>query len=98
MDKIICNKVVAKEIATELGLSLSIVETIVSCQSEYVAQVMSSGTFDSIRLPYLGCFKSKPKEIQMINHLKGMTKEQAEQFKKDVRTRRIILNHWEKKK
>ena len=86
-----------QEIATELGLPLEAVKRIVASQSEYTKVVMESDSFDSIRWPYLGVFKSKPKEVQMINHLKGMDPIQAADFKKAVRTGKIKLNHWEDK-
>ena len=97
MERTFCNIVVMKEVADELGLPLEAVKNIISSQSEYTKVVMESDTFDSIRWPYLGVFKSKPKEVQMINHLKGMNPEQATEFKKLVRTGKIKLNHWEDK-
>lgn len=97
MEKTFCNLVIIKEVAAELGLDFKIVKNMVDSQSEYTKVVMESDSFDSIRWPYLGVFKSKPKEVQMINHLKGMTPEQAAEFKKLVRTGKIKLNHWEDK-
>lgn len=96
-NRVLCNNQLLKEVALELGLPLETVKQMTIAQSEYIKQVIESGTFDSIRLPYLGVFKSKPKEIQMINHLQGMTKEQQDEFKKAVRTGRIKLTTWEKK-
>lgn len=98
MERQLCNESVVKEVAKELGLTIKEVRELVSTQSEYVKYVMESGTFDSIRLPYLGIFKSKPKEVQMLEHLKGMTKEQQDDFKRLVRTGKIRLNTWETKK
>lgn len=92
----LCNEVCLREVSEELGLSINIVRKMVSSQFEYVKTVMESGTFDSVRLGYLGVFKSKPKEVQMINHLKGMNEEQAREFKKAVRTGKIKFNLWEK--
>jgi hypothetical protein len=83
--KIVCNTVVTKEVSTELGLPLETVKAVVSSQSYFTKQVMESGTYDSVRWPYLGIFKSKPKEVQMISHLKGMTPEQQKEFKIAVR-------------
>ncbi len=97
MERTFCNIVVMKEVAAELGLPLETVKNIVACQSEYTKVVMESDSFDSIRWPYLGVFKSKPKEVQMINHLKGMDPIQAAEFKKLVRTGKIKLNSWEDK-
>lgn len=96
-EKVYCNVVVLREVAEELGLPLGIVKAVIDCQSEYTAKIMASDTYDSIRWPYLGVFKSKPKEVQMINHLRGMTPEQQKEFKVAVRTRKIKLNHWEDK-
>lgn len=96
-DKVYCNQTIAREVAEELGLPLAAVLQIINVQSEYTKVIMSSNTFDSVRWCYLGVFKSKPKEVQMINHLKGMTPEQQREFKIAVRTRKIKLNHWEDK-
>lgn len=98
MERVICNEVIMKEVSHELGLDMKTVRAIMACQSEYTASIMSSGSFDHIRLPYLGVFKSKPKEIQMINHLQGMTPEQQASFKHAVRTKKINLFEWDKKK
>lgn len=98
MDKqLICNAIAIKEVAEELGLDINLVKAIVSSQSEYTVMVMESDTFDSIRWPHFGIFQSKPKEVQMINHLRGMTLDQQKDFKRAVRTKQIILNGWEKK-
>lgn len=91
MERVVINTIIIKEVATYLGLSTEQVKQIITCQSEYTKEVMESGSFDSIRWPYLGIFKSKPKEVQMLSHLKGLNKEQAEEFKKAVRTGKIKL-------
>ena len=97
MERTFCNLIVMKDVAQELGLPLDTVKKMTQAQSEFTKHVIESSTFDSVRWSYLGVFKSKPKEIQMINHLKGMTPEQAYEFKKAVRTGKIRLNTWEKK-
>jgi len=97
-ERIYCNDVCIWEVAKELGLPVATVKKMVAAQSEYTKVVMESDSFDSIRWPYLGVFKSKPKEVQMINHLKGMDPIQASEFKRMVRTGKIRLNLWEKKK
>jgi hypothetical protein len=91
MERVVINTIVIKEVATYLGLTTEQVKQMITCQSEYTRDVMESGSFDSVRWPYLGIFKSKPKEVQMLSHLKGLTKEQAEEFKKAVRTGKIRL-------
>lgn len=97
MERVLCNQIILKDVAIQLGLPVKDVKEIVFCQSEFTKEVMSTSMFDGVRWPYLGVFKSKPKEVQMINHLRGMTPEQQEDFKRKVRTKQIILNHWEKK-
>lgn len=94
-ERVICNTVILKEVSQELGMDLKTVRDIVNSQSEYTKHIMESESFDSVRWPYLGVFKSKPKEVQMINHLRGMSPEQQLEFKKAVRTGRIKFNHWE---
>jgi len=91
VEKKLCNRDCINETAKELGLSKKEVEEIVNVQSSYLRHIMESGTFDSVRLPNLGVFKSKPLEVQMLEHLKGLTKEQADEFKKQVRTGKIKL-------
>ena len=91
-----CNIPIEKEVAEELGLPLSTVKRIVNSQSAFVKDTIESGTFSSVRMAYLGTFKAKLKEVQMINHLKGMTPEQQAEFRKDVKSGRIKFNWWEK--
>lgn len=97
MERIICNPIILREVSQELGLPLDVVKEIVNSQAEFTKVVIESSTFDSVRWPYLGVFKSKPKEVQMISHLLGMTPEQQADFKFKVRTGKIKLNTWEKK-
>lgn len=96
-DRLFCNDWILKEVAQELGLNVSVVKSIIDSQSEYTKIIIESNTFDFVRWPYLGVFKSKPKEIQILQYLQGMTPEQASQFKKDVRTGRIRLEPWKDK-
>lgn len=91
MAKKLCNRECIRDTAKALGLSNKDVEEIVNIQSAYLRFIMESGTFDSVRFPALGCFRSKPLEVQMLEHLKGLTKEQQEDFKKQVRTGKIKL-------
>lgn len=91
MERVFCNQVCIKEVSTYLGLPVKDVKEILDCQSEYTKVVIESGSFDNIRWPYLGVFKSKTKEIQLINYIKGMDYLQAEEFKKAVRTGKIKL-------
>lgn len=93
-----CNAIIEREVADELGLPLNTVRKIADSQSLFVKIIMESGKFENVRLPYLGRFSAKLKEIQVINHLKGMTEEQAREFRKAVKTGKIKFNWWENKK
>lgn len=83
--KTTCNQEVMSEVAKELGLSIQIVKDIFNTHSQYTRNVIESSSFDGVRWPYLGVFRSKPKEVQVLNHLKGLTPEQAREFKQDLR-------------
>lgn len=80
-----CNLEVFTEVAKELGLTLPIVKEIFNTHSAFTKYVMESNTFDGVRWPYLGVFRSKPKEVQILNHLKGLTLDQQKLFKEQVR-------------
>lgn len=88
----VCNTVIIREVALELGLPIETVKQIIGAQSEFTKKIIESNSFDSVRWPYLGVFKSKPKEVQMINHLKGLSPEQQKEFKMAVRTGKIKLS------
>jgi hypothetical protein len=83
--KTTCNQEVFAEVAKELGLPIQTVKDIFSCHSAYTKQVMESNSFDGVAWPYFGCFRSKPKEVQVLNHLRGLTPEQQKEFKQQVR-------------
>lgn len=70
-----------KEVAEELGLSLTVVkDVVVNGQSKFTAHTMKSNTFDGVRWPLLGKFTAKVKAAQVLRHLKGLTKVQKEFF------------------
>jgi hypothetical protein len=94
MDRKIINDQILKETAKELGLTVKEVKEVVDAQSQYVKFIIENGMFDSVRLPNLGAFVSKPVEIQMLEHLKGMTIDQQREFKKLVRTGKVKLKIW----
>lgn len=83
--KTTCNQEVFAEVAKELGLPISTVKEVFNAHSLFTRKTIESNSFDGVRWPYLGVFKSKPKEVQFINHMKGLTPEQQEQFKQEVR-------------
>ena len=52
-------KEIIQILATKHNLSLEKVESLVNSQFKYVSKIMSAGTFDSVRLPYIGKIRSK---------------------------------------
>ena len=93
MNKVSCNQQALKEVADELGLPKKTVEEIVSSQFEFVKITMEGNTYDSVRVGYLGVFKSKPKEVQILNYLRGMTKDQQVDFKRLVRQGKFKIKY-----
>jgi|SRR5690606_10224114 len=86
----VCNNNIIREVAQELGLRVDVVKEIVNCQSEYTVMVMESNTFDSIRWPYFGVFKSKPFEVQIVNQMKGLSPQQQQEFRKQIRSKKYV--------
>jgi hypothetical protein len=80
-----CNAEVFAEVAKELGLSLPTIREVFNAHSLFTRKTMEDNTFDGVRWPYLGVFKSKPKEVQILNHLKGLTPEQQREFKQQIK-------------
>ncbi len=78
--QITCNQEVFSAVAKELGVSIAEVKQIYNAQSLFIKQTMESNTFDGVRWPYFGVFRSKPQEVQIINHLKGLLKDQKSVF------------------
>jgi len=83
--KTTCNTEVFTEVAKELGLTVAVVKEIFNTHSLFTKKTMEDNTFDGVRWPFLGVFKSKPKEVQVINHLKGLTPEQQKEFKQQIK-------------
>lgn len=89
---VLCNEKAIQEVSKELGVKRDIIQKIIDTQSQYTRKVIESGTFDSIRWPYFGVFKVKPKKVQILNHLKGLSPEQKKQFKQDVKDGKVYTD------
>lgn len=77
------------EVSRELDLPLKLVkDVILNGQSKFTAITMASNTFDGIRWPYFGVFKAKHKEVQILNHMKGLDDIQKTFFRDMLRLRR----------
>ena len=67
-------KEIIQTLATKYNLPLEKVESIVTSQFKYVANIMGDGSFDSVRLPYFGKFSSKQGRRDMLTKKKnGLT-------------------------
>jgi nucleoid DNA-binding protein len=60
-------KVIIQKLASEHNLPLQKVEEAVYYQFKYVADVIRSGKFESIRLPFLGKFHVRPGRLRYLN-------------------------------
>ena len=86
----LCNEELYKEVAEEFSLTSEMVrDIIVEGQSKFTTVIMKSGTFDSIRWPYLGVFKAKTKLIQVLNYSLGLNNSQRRQLKKNIKEKRV---------
>ena len=61
-------------LANKYNLPISKVEKIVTFQFKFVKDVMKTGGFEAIRLPYFGKFSAKKERIKHITKLKDETK------------------------
>lgn len=64
-------KQIIQKLATKYNLPLSTVEDIAMHQFKFVAKIMESGNFKSVRLPYFGKFSSNKKRRDYITALKN---------------------------
>lgn len=59
------------KLANKYDLPIKVVEAAVTYQFKYTANIISSGTFDSVRLPYFGKWWVKQGRVDHINRLKA---------------------------
>jgi nucleoid DNA-binding protein len=60
-------------LADKYNLTIKEVEKIVMHQFKFVANIMSKGNFETVRLPYFGKFSVNQKRVKFINKLKNET-------------------------
>lgn len=60
-------------LADKYNLTIKEVEKIVMHQFKFVANIMSKGNFETVRLPYFGKFSVNKKRVKFINKLKNET-------------------------
>ena len=54
-------------LSNKYDLPAKVIKEIISSQFKFTALIMSSGNFDTIRLPYLGKFTVNPNRVKHIN-------------------------------
>ena len=59
-------KVILQKLATKYNLPIQKIEEAVYYQFKYTAELIKSGTFDSVRLPYLGKFHVLPGRLKYL--------------------------------
>jgi hypothetical protein len=69
-------------LSNKYNLPAKVIKEIISSQFKFTAMIMSSGVFDTIRLPYLGKFTVNP------NRVKHITKKANEKANK-IRIKKI---------
>ena len=63
-------KVIIQRLATKYSLPIQKVEEAVFYQFKYTARIIKEGTFQSVRLPYLGKFHVLPGRLKHLNNVK----------------------------
>ena len=61
-------KVIIQKLATKYNLPLNKVEEAVFYQFKYVSEVIKTGKFEPVRLPYLGKFHVLPGRLKHLNN------------------------------
>jgi nucleoid DNA-binding protein len=59
-----CNEIIIEEVADERKVSVELVREVVHSHSRYILEIIKSGAFESISLPYLGKLKAKLRSVQ----------------------------------
>jgi nucleoid DNA-binding protein len=54
------------KLSNKYNLPAKVIREIISSQFKFTAMIMSSGNFDTIRLPYLGKFTVNPNRVKHI--------------------------------
>tara|TARA_R110001592_G_scaffold83701_3_gene247928 strand:- start:4104 stop:4334 length:231 start_codon:yes stop_codon:yes gene_type:complete len=58
-------------LANKYNMPLKNIEEIINYQFKYISNVMETGKFESIRLPYFGKFSVNPNRVKHLTSLKN---------------------------
>mgnify|MGYP003627614148 CR=1 FL=1 len=61
------NHEIIYSLSHKYNLPAKVIKEIISSQFKFTAMIMSSGDFDTVRLPYLGKFTVNPNRVKHIN-------------------------------
>ena len=61
-------KIIIQRLATKYALPLQKVEEAVYYQFKYTARIIKEGTFEPVRLPFLGKFHVLPGRLKYLNN------------------------------
>ena len=67
------HKVILQKLATKYALPIQKVEEAVYYQFKYTACIIKGGSFESVRLPYLGKFHVLPGRLKHLNNYESTT-------------------------
>jgi hypothetical protein len=65
------DRVILQKIATKYNLPIQKIEEAVYYQFKYTAELIKSGSFDAIRLPYLGKFHVLPGRLKHLRNARA---------------------------
>jgi len=65
-DKRFCNEEIYEEVSEELQVDINLVREISKAHSEFARQIIETGAFESIILPYLGKIKAQTRKVQRM--------------------------------
>lgn len=68
-----CNKELLNDVQLATKESTAVINSAVGFYSKFIADVMKTGAFESVMIPYFGKFQPKTKEIQWKAHRRGLT-------------------------
>ena len=66
-----CNKKILSETAAKTGELEKTVENIIKWHSQFIADVITSDSFEGVRIDKFGTFKAKLRDIQLRDFYKG---------------------------
>lgn len=67
-----CNPQLLQETSRKLKLPKEQVKEVIEFTSEFIADTITEGIFETVMVPYFGKFSVKTKQLQFIENRKGI--------------------------